>query len=43
MAKATKTLMIPDELVMNKIYMIRGRKVMLDKDLADLYLVQPGT
>ena len=34
MAKATKTLMIPDELVMNKIYLIRGQKVMLDMDLA---------
>jgi len=39
MAKATKELMIPDELVMNKIYIIRGKKVMLDEDLADLYQV----
>ena len=37
MAKATKTLMLPDELVINKIYLIRGQKVMLDSDLADLY------
>jgi hypothetical protein len=37
MAKATKALMIPDELVMNKIYIIRGQKVMLDRDLAELY------
>ena len=29
--------MIPDELVMNKIYLIRGQKVMLDSDLAGLY------
>jgi hypothetical protein len=28
---------IPDETVMNKIYFIRGQKVMLDKDLAELY------
>ena len=28
---------IPDEAVMNKIYFIRGQKVMLDKDLAELY------
>ena len=42
MAKAIKTLMIPDELVMNKIYMIRGQKVMLDKDLAELYGVTTG-
>ena len=37
MAKASKALMIPDELVMNKIYLIRGQKVMLDRDLAILY------
>ena len=42
MSKATKTLMIPDELVMNKIYMIRGQKVMLDRDLAALYQVKTG-
>lgn len=29
--------MIPDEVVMNKIYFIRGQKVMLDRDLATLY------
>ena len=40
MAKATKALMIPDELVMNKIYLIRGHKVMLDRDLAELYGVE---
>jgi hypothetical protein len=37
MAKSTKALIIPDELVMNKIYLIRGQKVMLDRDLAELY------
>jgi hypothetical protein len=31
---------IPDELVMNKIYLIRGHKVMLDRDLAELYQVE---
>lgn len=41
MAKATKGLMIPDELVMNKIYLIRGQKVMLDRDLAELYDIKP--
>jgi predicted XRE-type DNA-binding protein len=40
MAKASKTLMIPDELVMNKIYLIRSQKVMLDRDLAELYGVE---
>ena len=40
MAKTNKELMIPDELVMNKIYIIRGKKVMLDEDLAELYQVE---
>jgi hypothetical protein len=31
---------IPDELVMSKIYVIRGQKVMLDEDLAELYGVE---
>lgn len=30
---------IPREIIENKIYLIRGQKVMLDKDLADLYQV----
>jgi ORF6N domain len=42
MAKTTRTLMIADELVMNKIYFIRGQKVMLDRDLAELYGVTTG-
>jgi ORF6N domain len=29
--------MISNELVMNKVYLIRGQKVMLDRDLAELY------
>ena len=33
-------LLIPDELIMDKIYLIRGQKVMLDKDLAELYSVE---
>lgn len=31
---------IPDEIVLNKIYYIRGQKVMLDKDLAEMYGVE---
>ncbi|WP_459926389.1 ORF6N domain-containing protein [Flavobacterium covae] len=31
---------IPDEIISNKIYFIRGQKVMLDKDLAELYQVE---
>jgi cell division protein FtsL len=39
MEKATlKTL--PDEVLMNKIYVIRNQKVMLDSDLAELYGVE---
>jgi len=30
-------IIIPDEIIMKKIYLIRGIKVMLDKDLAELY------
>ena len=32
--------MIPDERVMNKIYLIRDKKVMIDRDLAELYQVE---
>jgi len=31
---------VPDELVLNNIYLIRGQKVMLDRDLAELYGVE---
>jgi hypothetical protein len=37
MPKKSKALLIPDELVINKILLIRGKKVMLDRDLAELY------
>jgi len=33
-------LIIPDEILMSKIYYIRGYKVMLDEDLAELYEVE---
>jgi len=42
MPKASNTLIITDELVMDKIYLIRGQKVMIDKDLAGLYGVTTG-
>jgi hypothetical protein len=32
--------LIPDELILNKIYQIRNQKVMLDMDLAELYGVE---
>jgi len=31
---------IPDEIVLSKIYLVRGHKVMLDRDLAELYGVE---
>lgn len=31
---------VPDEVIMSKIYLIRGKKVMLDRDLAELYGVE---
>lgn len=37
---ANKSVMIPDELIMNKIYLIRDKKVMLDRYLAELYGVE---
>jgi phage regulator Rha-like protein len=40
MAKKDSSLMIPDEIVMQKIYLIRGQNVMLDQDLAELYGVE---
>jgi hypothetical protein len=40
MSKPKNTIAIPDEVVMNKIYLIRGQKVMLDKDLSELYGVE---
>jgi hypothetical protein len=34
--------LIPEERIENKIYLIRGQKVMLDRDLAELYGVLTG-
>ena len=36
----SKEITIPDEIITSKIYLIRGQKVMIDKDLAELYQVQ---
>lgn len=40
MKKQTSEVTIPTETLMNKIYVIRGVKVMLDSDLAQLYGVE---
>ena len=36
----TNAIAIPDEVLMKKIYLIRGQKVMLDSDLAELYEIE---
>ncbi len=41
MSKQQNTSIMPDEVVMNKIYLIRGQKVMFDKDLGEIYDVKP--
>jgi hypothetical protein len=38
--KKEEILLIPDEIITNKIYLIRNQKVMLDRDLAELYQVE---
>ncbi len=42
MVKENKNIgsLLPDEIVISKIYFIRGQKVMLDEDLAELYQVE---
>jgi len=40
MGKGQKISVVPDEVLISKIYFIRGQKVMLDIDLAELYGVE---
>lgn len=40
MARSDYNTLIPDEVIMKKIYMFRESKVMLDRDLADLYEIE---
>ncbi len=40
MSKAKKSIILADEVVMNKIFLIRGQKVMIDRDMAELYGVE---
>jgi len=35
-----KEIIIPNEIIINKIYLIRGKKVMIDRDLANLFKVE---
>ena len=40
LVESSINLMLPDEVITSKIYLIRGEKVMLDRDLAELYGVE---
>lgn len=40
MSSPVKALVIPDEVILSKIYLIRESKVMLDSDLSELYGVE---
>ena len=40
MNEKANTQIVPDEVVMSKIYLIRRQKVMIDRDLAELYGVE---
>lgn len=40
MSNPESTLVIPDETIVSKIYLIRESKVMLDSNLAELYEVE---
>ena len=40
MSNSENTLVIPDEVILSKIYFIRELKVMIDSDLAELYGVE---
>jgi hypothetical protein len=40
LSKCSGNACLPDEVITNKIYFIRGQKVMRDSDLADLHNVE---
>jgi hypothetical protein len=42
MAKEIRSIAVADEAIVSKIYLVRGQKVMLDEDLAELYQVSTG-
>lgn len=39
MTKKKADIVIPDEIVISKIFIVRGKKVMIDTDFAELYAV----
>jgi phage regulator Rha-like protein len=40
MAESIKSIVVAEEAIISKIYLIRGQKVMIDRDLAELYGVE---
>lgn len=40
MSKSTQQIAVADEIIVNRIYVIRGQKVMIDRDLSELYGVE---
>lgn len=40
MSKTESKIIIPEEVIMSKIYLIRGQKVIIDRDLAEFYGVE---
>ena len=40
MEKSSQPLVLPETLVTSKIYVVRNKKIMLDRDLAELYEVE---
>jgi len=40
MRETNNSLIVPEEVIVTKIYFVRGMKVMLDRDLAELYQVE---
>ena len=42
MAKAKREIIVSDNIILNKIHLVRRQKVMLDRDLAKLYGVTTG-
>jgi hypothetical protein len=43
MSKSKSSGIIPDEALVNRIFLLRDQKVMLDRDLAELYGVKAGS
>ncbi len=41
MVKSNNHLQISDDMITDKIYLVRGQKIMLDSDLSELYNVEP--